>query len=126
MSCRALSEDRERGDQRLDGQQGHVRLLLDARAHLRHDGGRHRQVLQLQRRRRGLRQVRRGDVGGRRGPGGHRHLQHLRAQLPVRRPRLAADHTLGASYIRQHAVDLMITYQIIIMWHTTVRVYINI
>ena len=31
-------EDRERGDQRRDGHQGHVRLLLDARSHLRRGG----------------------------------------------------------------------------------------
>uniref|UniRef100_A0A453AUS7 Carboxypeptidase n=1 Tax=Aegilops tauschii subsp. strangulata TaxID=200361 RepID=A0A453AUS7_AEGTS len=89
--------DWERGDQRLDGQQGHVRLFLDARAHLRRDGRRHQQELQLhgRRRRRGAQRALLRRVGrGQREPPGHRHLQHLRAQLPVGEARHTAHRPL--------------------------------
>ncbi|VAH27156.1 unnamed protein product [Triticum turgidum subsp. durum] len=91
--------------QRLDGQQGHVRLLLDARAHLRRDGRGHRQELQLHGGRRGDERALRRRVGrGRREPPGHRHLQHLRAQLPVGEARHAAHRPLDRKLRSVHGL----------------------
>lgn len=112
MRVRVMVEDWERGDQRGDGRRGHVRLLLDARAHLRRGGAGDQEVLQLQRRRRGggRGQVRRGHDGGRRGAAGHRHLQHLRAQLQLRGARHAAHRTLGTTISMVIVCCVLITY----------------